>query len=142
MKCVICGKEFPANTNARRKPKYCSAACKQKAYELRKRIGAKPEVKRAKRKVTVQVSRNVDAELDKDTFERMRDGALVDTLRFNRDVLQKALGSPDTPPSALAAISKQLIAVCRQIETLETDDGDVLASSEELTDDAILADII
>lgn len=142
MKCVICGKEFPANTNARRKPKYCSAACKQKAYELRKRIGAKPEVKRAKKKVTVQVSRNVDAELDKDTFERMRDGALVDTLRFNRDVLQKALGSPDTPPSALAAISKQLIAVCRQIETLETDDGDVLASSEELTDDAILADII
>lgn len=142
MKCVICGKEFSANTNARRKPKYCSAACKQKAYELRKRIGAKPEVKRAKRKVTVQVSRNVDAELDKDTFERMRDGALVDTLRFNRDVLQKALGSPDTPPSALAAISKQLIAVCRQIETLETDDGDVLASSEELTDDAILADII
>lgn len=142
MKCVICGKEFPANTNARRKQKYCSAACKQKAYELRKRIGAKPEVKRAKRKVTVQVSRNVDAELDKDTFERMRDGALVDTLRFNRDVLQKALGSPDTPPSALASISKQLIDVCRQIETLETDDGDVLASSEELTDDAILADII
>lgn len=142
MKCVICGKEFSANTNARRKPKYCSAACKQKAYELRKRIGAKPEVKRAKRKVTVQVSKNVDAELDKDTFERMRDGALVDILRFNRDVLQKALGSPDTPPSALAAISKQLIAVCRQIETLETDDGDVLASSEELTDDAILADII
>jgi hypothetical protein len=142
MKCVICGKEFPANTNARRKPKYCSAACKQKAYELRKRIGAKPEVKREKRKVTVQVSKNVDAELDKDTFERMRDGALVDTLRFNRDVLQKALGSPDTPPSALAAISKQLIDVCRQIETLETDDGDVLASSEELTDDAILADII
>lgn len=141
MKCVICGKEFPANTNARRKPKYCSAACKQKAYELRKRIGAKPEVKRAKKKVTVQVSKNVDAELDKDTFERMRDGALVDTLRFNRDVLQKALGDPDTPPSALASISKQLIDVCRQIETLETD-GDVLASSEELTDDAILTDII
>ena len=42
----------------------------------------------------------------------------------------------------LAAISKQLIDVCRQIETLETDDGDVLASSEELTDDAILTDII
>lgn len=142
MKCVICGKEFPANANARRKPKYCSAACKQKAYELRKRIGAKPEVKRAKGKVTVQVSRNVDAELDRGTFERMRDGALVDILRFNRDVLQKALGSPGTPPSALAAISRQLIAVCRQIETLETDDGDVLASSEELTDDAILADII
>lgn len=142
MKCVICGKEFSANTNARRKPKYCSAACKQKAYELRKRIGAKPEVKRAKKKVTVPVSKNVDAELDKDTFERMRDGALVDTLRFNRDVLQKALGNPDTPPSALASISKQLIDVCRQIETLETDDGDMLASSEELTDDAILTDII
>lgn len=142
MKCVICGKEFSANTNARRKPKYCSAACKQKAYELRKRIGAQPEVKRAKKKVTVPVSKNVDAELDKDTFERMRDGALVDTLRFNRDVLQKALANPNTPPSALASISKQLIDVCRQIENLETDDGDVLASSEELTDDAILTDLI
>lgn len=142
MKCVICGKEFSANTNARRKPKYCSAACKQKAYELRKRIGARPEVKRSKKKVTVPVSKNVDAELDKDTFERMRDGALVDTLRFNRDVLQKALANPNTPPSALASISKQLIDVCRQIETLETDDGDVLASSEELTDDALLTDII
>lgn len=142
MKCVICGKEFSANTNARRKPKYCSAACKQKAYELRKRIGARPEVKRAKKKVTVPVSKNVDAELDKDTFERMRDGALVDTLRFNRDVLQKALANPNTPPSALASISKQLIDVCRQIENLETDDGDVLASSEELIDDAILTDLI
>ena len=142
MKCVICGKEFSANTNARRKPKYCSAACKQKAYELRKRIGAKPEVKRSEKKVTVPVSKNVDAELDKDTFERMRDGALVDTLRFNRDVLQQALGNPDTPASALAAISKQLIDVCKQIEDLEVDDRDVLASSEELTDDAILTDII
>lgn len=142
MKCVICGKEFSANTNARRKPKYCSAACKQKAYELRKRIGAKPDVKRARKKVTVPVSKNVAAELDKDTFERMRDGALIDTLRFNRDVLQQALGNPDTPASALAAISKQLIDVCKQIEDLETDDGDVLASSEELTDDAILTDLI
>lgn len=142
MKCVICGKEFSANTNARRKPKYCSAACKQKAYELRKRIGARPEVKRAKKKVTVPVSKNVDAELDKDTFERMRDGALIDTLRFNRDVLQQALGNPDTPASALAAISKQLIDVCKQIEDLEADDGDMLPASEELNDDAILTDLI
>ena len=142
MKCVICGKEFSANTNARRKPKYCSAACKQKAYELRKRIGARPEVKRAKEEGGVTVAKNVEGGVEKDTCERRREGALVDTLRFNRDVLQKALANPNTPPSALASISKQLIDVCRQIETLETDDGDVLASSEELTDDAILTDII
>ena len=142
MKCVICGKEFSASAHARRKPKYCSAACKQKAYELRKKIGAKPDVKRARKKVTVPVSSGVDAELDKDTFERMRDGALIDTLRFNRDVLQQALGNPDTPASALAAISKQLIDVCKQIEDLEADDGDMLPASEGLNDDAILTDLI
>ena len=42
MKCAICRKEFTPSPNARRKPKYCSGACKQKAYELRKKIGAKP----------------------------------------------------------------------------------------------------
>lgn len=142
MKCAICGTEFQGNPHARRKPKYCSSACKQKAYELRKKIGAQPEIKHPKPTVKVTVSKTVDAELDKASFERMRDGTMLDILRFNRDILQQAMSSPDTPPSALASISKQLVDVCKQIEQAETSDDDLLVGSEDVSDEAILTDLI
>lgn len=109
---------------------------------MRERIGAvPPEPKHGKARVRVSVSPTVEADIDKQTFERMRDGRVLDELRFNRDVLHKALADPATPPMALTAISKQLIEVCEKIENLETAD-DELPASEELNDDAVLTDLI
>lgn len=143
MKCCICGNEIPPRKNSRGRPsKYCSQACRKAAQRLRNKIGAvPPEPKHGKTTVRVSVSPDVDADIDEQTFERMRDGRVLDELRFNRDVLHKALADPGTSPAALAAISKQLIDVCQRIESIETAD-DVLPASEELTDDAILTDLI
>lgn len=143
MQCPMCGKEIPKKHRGR-PSHFCSAACRKAAERERKKIGAvPPPPKNPKPTVKVSVSKSVDAELDKETFERMRDGSLLDTLRFNRDILQKALSSPDTPPSALAAISKQHVDVCRQIDQLEaTPDDELIVESEDITDDTILTDFI
>ncbi|MEF2736423.1 MAG: hypothetical protein U0N15_04255 [Bifidobacterium choerinum] len=144
MKCCICGKEIPQRKNRRGRPsKYCSQSCRKAAQRLRNKIGAvPPEPRYGKTTVRVTVSPDVDADIDEQTFERMRDGRILDELRFNRDVLHKALADAGTSPTALASISKQLIDVCKQIEDLEADGGDVLPASEELNDDAILTDLI
>lgn len=47
---------------------------------------------------------------------------MEDVLRLNRDVLSKALTSPDTPANALAAISRQLLAVTERLDQLEGGD--------------------
>ena len=49
----------------------------------------------------------------------MMDGSMLDMLRANRDRLQKAMDSESTPANALPAISRQLIAVCDRIESLQ-----------------------
>ena len=52
----------------------------------------------------------------------MMDDSLEDVLRTNRDVLAKALTDPGTPPNALPAISRQLIAVTERLDQLEGGD--------------------
>ena len=61
-------------------------------------------------------------ELTRGEFKRMMDDSLEDVLRTNRDVLAKALTDPGTPPNALPAISRQLIAVTERLDQLEGGD--------------------
>lgn len=121
VKCAICGNEFEGNPNARRAQKYCSDACKLKAYRLRKKIGAKPEVKGPKKTVTVPVGNHVEAELTREQFADMSDGTLLDKLRFMRDILERALRDDETKGSALPAISKQLIDIYQRIDQVKAD---------------------
>lgn len=142
MQCPMCGNEIPKKHRGR-PSRFCSPACRKAAERARRKIGAvPPPPKNPKPTVKVSVSKTVDAELDKASFERMRDGTMLDTLRFNRDVLAKALRDPDTPPSALAAISKQHVDVCRQIEQLEQPEDDLQLESEDVNDATVLADLI
>lgn len=59
----------------------------------------------------------------------MMDGKLEDVLRHNRDRLQAALDDPGTPATALPAISRQLIAVCRELDDLS--EGDPLLDFDD-----------
>lgn len=67
----------------------------------------------------------------------MMDGSMLDILRDNRDRLQKAMDDTSTPANALPAISRQLIAVCDRIESLQVGGlTDLLDDEEdEVTDD-------
>ncbi|OZG52778.1 hypothetical protein [Pseudoscardovia suis] len=158
MKCVICGSGFRPRGGGKPQ-KYCSVKCRNKAKvkarkarkngtmpqpaeapkpanitrrapEAAKPETAKPAPKKAKER----------PDLSRDEFRRMMDESLEDVLRRNRDRLSKALDDPDTPANALAAISRQLIAVVERLDRLEGGDplldaGDGL-DSRDLTQEA------
>lgn len=132
MRCEQCGKEFRPSGRGKAQ-RYCSKQCRNRANYLERKNGSvvvrpKPETKPASPQ-TVPMRR-----LD---FERLMDSPIEDVLRDNRDRLQAAMDDMDTPASALPAISRQLIAVCRELAS--ESGGDPLlglgADVEEAVDD-------
>lgn len=126
MKCAICGTEFAPNPDARRKPKYCSAACKQRAYKLRKRIGAKP-VKTGNRTPKAVLADDFeysggDIPMNRHAFnrrmEREMDEPLETTLRRSKAKLQQVIDDPDTAPNCIAQLTKTLIEVSEKLEAI------------------------
>ena len=120
MECLECGREFRPSGHG--KPsKYCSGACRAKAYRRRKKNGevvAEPTPKRMGAKMPVR-----SPELDRRSFERMMDDSFEDVLRHNRDRLREALDDISTPANALPAISRQLIAISERLENLQGGGG-------------------
>lgn len=136
MKCELCGKEFQPSGHGRPQ-RYCSKSCRQKAaYRRKKNRATQTEADRPVSKPT-KTKRKPEPELDKQNFERMMDGSMLDILRDNRDLLLKAMADPTTPANALPAISRQLIDVCERIEALQGGGlTDLLDDEEdEVTDD-------
>ena len=118
MKCRICGSEFRPKQGGGRPQKYCSAKCRNKAKVMaRKGAGTKPDSPKPERDKP-----EAPKELTSVEFKRMMDDGLEDVLRTNRDVLAHALTDPGTPANALAAISRQLIAVTERLDQLEGSD--------------------
>lgn len=115
MQCLECGKNFrPSGRGS--KQRYCSQACRSKAYRKRKRSGSEPATITGEEK-------NTDSEqleeLTAETFEQMRDYTYAEALRKNRDILFKMLISSDTPATAISAISRQHLAVVKELENLD-----------------------
>ena len=132
MKCLECGREYKP-TGHGKPQKYCSNACRQRAYKARKAAGrtgtpAKPAATGrkpaggTKPKAAAVEKTDAVAPLSRLEFHRMMDDSMEDVLRLNRDVLSRALTSPDTPANALAAISRQLLAVTERLDRLEGGD--------------------
>lgn len=150
MKCVICGKEFTPSPNARRKPKYCSGACKQKAYELRKKMGAKP-VKTGGRTPKRVLSDDFDCSdipmSHRHEFDRLADRKMDDdtetVLRRSQRKLQMVLDDPATPASAVAKLTEALISVTKELDALKENAGgdDLLALLEQPEDSEVDDDI-
>lgn len=133
MKCELCGKEFRPSGHGRPQ-RYCSKSCRQKA-DYRRKKDRPPQT--AAKKTKTRTKREPESDLDQRSFERMMDGSMLDMLRANRDRLQKAMDDTSTPANALPAISRQLIAVCDRIESLQGGGlTDLLDDEEdEVTDD-------
>lgn len=136
MKCELCGKEFQPSGHGRPQ-KYCSKSCRQKADYRRKKNRPAQARKRSPAAGTAETKRELESDLDQRSFERMMDGSMLDMLRENRDRLRKAMDNASTPANALPAISRQLIAVCDRIESLQGGGlTDLLDDEEdEVTDD-------
>ena len=122
MKCLECGREF--RPSGRGKPnKYCSGACRAKAYRRRKKTGDAPATAERESKPVKARKPAPLPELDRRSFERMMDASFEDVLRHNRDRLREALDDISTPAYALPAISRQLIAVSERLENLQGGGG-------------------
>ncbi|KAB5608402.1 hypothetical protein [Bifidobacterium jacchi] len=104
--CARCGKPIGRNMSPR--AKYCSDSCRVLACRERRAKGIKIE--------PVPKAKPAPA-LDRREFERMMDDGMEDVLRHTRDVLRKALDDPETRASDLPALSRQYIAVCRELES-------------------------
>lgn len=115
MKCELCGKEFQPSGHGRPQ-RYCSKSCRQKA-DYRRKKNRPPQT--AAKKTKTRTKREPEPDLDQRSFERMMDGSMLDMLRANRDRLLKAMDDSMTPANALPAISRQLIAVCDRIKSLQ-----------------------
>lgn len=142
MKCIICGAEFRPR-GAGKPQKYCSTKCRNKAKVMARKARADgtqpPAVENAKPAPKPKQAKE-RPDLSRDEFKRMMDESLEDVLRRNRDRLSQALDDPDTPANALAAISRQLIAVVERLDRLEGGDplldaGDD-ADTQNLTQEA------
>lgn len=133
MKCRICGKDFrPSGVGS--PSKYCSAACRQKAYRRRKSgktpAGKKPAaVKTAAKKSPAKKTatkrkkpEKAEAVLDKGGFDLMMTPGMAEALPFVAKHLRDAIKDPDTPANALANLSKEYLAVTEQIDSSKTPD--------------------
>lgn len=128
--CSQCGGPIPPNRKAG--AEYCSQKCNQAAYRARKR--KERPTPDGERPAASSPGREPEADIGRREFDRMMDGSIEDVLRANRDRLQRALDDPDTPASALPAISRQLIAVCRELETSLAGDP-LLDLTDDITED-------
>lgn len=131
MKCRICGAEFRPTQGGGRPQKYCSAKCRNKAKVAARRANNTGAVQ--DRPKPEHDKPETPKELTRVEFKRMMDDSLEDVLRTNRDVLAHALTDPGTPANALAAISRQLIAVTERLDQLEGGDPllDLTADADE-----------
>lgn len=117
-KCAVCGSNFHPTGHGERQ-KYCSAKCRQKAWRERKKADKTSKEKKAQRRsgkrIVVPVSDHAAADMSRGQFEAMMDEPYDELLRFSRDVLKRAMSNPDTPASALAPLSRELLDVGRQL---------------------------
>lgn len=139
MQCKNCGQYFKT-TGHGRKPQYCSDKCRVDANRKRRQNGTKKE--ETKQPVVINlpsksVKTSIQAQdLTKETFERMCDASVLEELRYARDILHKAMISPDTPANALPAISRELIGITEKIEGMSDSTNPLSAlETEDVTND-------
>lgn len=137
MKCELCGKEFQPSGHGRPQ-RYCSKSCRQKADYRRKKNRPAQAAKPKSTAKDAPTKHEPESDLDQRSFERMMDGSMLDMLRANRDRLQKAMDDASTPANALPAISRQIIAVCDRIESLQ---GGGLTDLFEDEEDEVTEDV-
>lgn len=123
MICEECGRRFTPSGRGK-KAKYCSAKCKQRAYRRAKRenrVTAPPSDGRPA-VPKVEETDPMEPALTADDFELMMNDGPKDylaVLKRTQRRLKTAMFAPGTPPGSLSGISKQLLALTREIEQIE-----------------------
>lgn len=126
MRCAECGTMIPPTARHGKPQKYCSSKCRLRAWRREQKnapVSPKsPErptkAKVAKRKQTVRV--NVDVPSAPTVPAPVPEPEPYDVLlRRTQKRLQQAMFDAATPSTSLSALSKQLLAVTKELESLE-----------------------
>ena len=117
--CARCGAVMPRNASARRK--YCSDTCRKLASKRRARDGAAPSP-------SSSPSSSPSPSPGPATYR--------DLLEVSRTALMRNLKDTHCPATAVAGLSKQLLAVGNELLELDGDKepDPILDDPEELTD--------
>lgn len=114
-RCALCGGALPKNSSGKRR--YCSDNCRKLASK--RRWGA------------ATVSSPPAGAGGDDT-----EVSYADLLRVSLDALRRAVQDPDTPAQAIAALTKQMLAVGKEINALEEEARADLLAEGVRADDA------
>ncbi|KFI92448.1 hypothetical protein BISA_0848 [Bifidobacterium saguini DSM 23967] len=132
MRCEECGREFePSHRGS--PSKYCSGACRAKAYRKRRKANAAGGGKRDAGKPSAPTEPSESQPLSSREFERMMDGSIEDELRYVRDRLKKYMDNPATPANAISNISARYIMVCEKLHDMAGGDS-LLDLEDEVTE--------
>ena len=97
-RCALCGGSLPKNSSGKRR--YCSDNCRKLASKRRLGAATVPSPPAGAGGDDTKVS-------------------YADLLRVSLDALRRAVQDPDTPAQAIAALTKQMLAVGKEINALE-----------------------
>jgi hypothetical protein len=133
--CEECGQPF-APSGRGKKAKYCSAKCKQRAYRRAKRM-SRVTTPPAPAGNVEHEPEAMDTLTAADFEAMMNDGPedYVSVLKRTQARLKEAMFSAGTPPGSLTGISKQLLALTREIERLEGNPAQGMTTQEDPEDD-------
>ena len=129
-RCAECSKVLPKNSNSQRK--YCSDNCRKLASKKRRKASSSsftvlPPVAQA---VIHEYTEHQDTQAQNIGVPSAFEADLLtyeDLLRLSLRALQDAVRDQDTPAQAMAALTKQLLAVGKELDDIRREkEQDVL----------------
>lgn len=103
-RCAECSKILPKNSNSQRK--YCSDNCRKLASKHRNKAPHQTPIVKQLLQQTTEIG-------DTGTPE-----SYEDLLQLSLHALQKAVRDEETPAQAMAALTKQLLAVGKELDSV------------------------
>ncbi|KFI76549.1 hypothetical protein BMON_1146 [Bifidobacterium mongoliense DSM 21395] len=139
MRCAECGARIPDAARHGKPQKYCSSKCRLRAWRREKKAQDETPAKRPPKTTESRKRRTAHHEpCKKNTVQTEPESEPYDVLlKRTQHRLQTAMFDPRTPSTSLSALSKQLLTVTKELESLTGDDGTPeTVSLTEVVDDA------
>ncbi|MEE8739034.1 MAG: hypothetical protein SOI66_09045 [Bifidobacterium sp.] len=141
MRCAECSAQIPDAARHGKPQKYCSSKCRLRAWRREKKEQDESPAKRASKRTAPKkhaVPRVESSQKDSTEVEARPQSEPYDVLlERTQHRLRTAMFDPRTPSTSLSALSKQLLTVTKELESLTGDDEmPETVTMTEVVDDA------
>lgn len=120
MRCAECGARIPDAARHGKPQKYCSSKCRLRAWRREKKEQGDSPAKRPPKKNTARKPKAMRPEpCEKNPVRTEPESEPYDVLlKRTQHRLQTAMFDPRTPSTSLSALSKQLLTVTKELDSL------------------------